>query len=398
MTATSDNLDNMEEYSSLSVFHRKLTIDLDSHNAFFLWGPRKVGKTTYLKQHYSDAHFFDLLDTQLQMELKLTPRLFREEILAYQYPLVIVDEIQKLPFLLDEVHWLLENTRTKFILCGSSARKLKRCAANLLGGRAWRYELFPLISAEIPNFDLSRALQNGLIPQHYLAENPEKFLHSYILDYLNEEIQIEAQLRQIESFHRFLELVATTHGQLINYANIARQCGVSSKTVQSYFQILADTLLGFTLKPWTKSKKCRLIETAKFYLFDPGVVRTLKGNIPVVPKTDEFGRAFEHFIINEVRAYLSYQDLYKEIYYWRTSTNLEVDLIIGNMDIAIEIKATEHVNSSDLKGLNALMADQKVGKALVVSLDKTKRLIDNRILVLPWQDFCQELWTGQFII
>ena len=382
--------------SQLSEYPRLLRLDLRRHNAAFLWGPRKVGKTTLLKQRYGAARYFDLLQSDLKTSLLLRPSLLREDVVANHYDLVIVDEVQKVPALLDEVHWCLENTKTRFILCGSSARKVKRGAANLLGGRAWRFELFPLTTKELGEFKLERILNHGLIPLHYAEDDPERSLRSYVLDYIEQEVHAEALTRNIPAFARFLEAVAATHGRLINYSNIARDCGVTSKTVWEYYQILQDTLLGHTLEPWRKKKSRRLIETAKFYLFDVGVVRALSGMRLIQGGTEEFGRAFEHFLIEEIRAYLAYKEKFLPLAYWRTSTGLEVDLVIGDLDLAIEFKASRQADERDLKGLRALMEDQKVREAVLVSQDSIIRKLSGGITVYPWQKFCEKLWAGGF--
>ena len=384
--------------SRLSSYPRTLQIHLEDHNAAFLWGPRKVGKTTLLRQQFPSAKFYDLLNTELKTQLLLRPARLREEVLANHPPLVIVDEVQKVPALLDEVHWCLENTVTKFILCGSSARKLRHGAANLLGGRAWRYELFPLTTSELGAYNLDRILNHGLIPQHYAEERPERSLRSYVLDYLEQEIQAEALTRNVPAFAKFLEAVTATHGQLINYATIARDCGVSAKTVREYYQILEDTLLGHPLEPWRKRKKRRLIETAKFYLFDLGIVRALSGMRRIQPGTEEYGRAFEHFLIEEVRAYLSYRERFLPLSYWRTSTGFEVDLIVGDLDLAIEMKAVPTVDERHTKGLRALCEEQRVRQTLVVSLDAAPRQLEGRIMVYPWEVFCQKLWAGDLAV
>lgn len=383
--------------STLSRFERILEIDIKENNAAFLWGPRKVGKTTLLHQKFPNARYYDLLNTGLKTSLLLTPSLLREELLAEKPNLVIIDEIQKVPALLDEVHWCLENTKTKFILCGSSARKLKHGAANLLGGRAWRYELFPLTTKELGEGDLIRILNHGLIPRHYIEKNPDRSLKSYVLDYINEEINIEALVRNVPSFARFLDAVSLTHGQLINYANIARDCGVSPKTVREYYQILQDTLLGHELTPWRKTKNRRLIETAKFYLFDVGVVRALAGLRTIQEGTEEFGRYFEHFLIEEIRAFISYKEKNVPLSFWRTSTGMEVDLIIGDMEMAIEFKAVRHADERHLKGLFSLLEDQKVKRAVVVSLNETPRKLQSGIEIFPWRKFCEKLWGGDFV-
>jgi predicted AAA+ superfamily ATPase len=382
----------------LSKKNRTLNLDTEGNNAFFLWGPRKTGKTTFLKQQFQDAVFFDLLDPICQTKFTLHPEELQYFVIGNHPNMVVLDEIQKTPALLDTVHWCLENTKTKFILCGSSARKLKRGAANLLGGRAWRYEMFPLTSAEIDNFDLHRALNHGLIPQHYLSDKPEKFLSGYLLEYIHEEIQAEASLRKMRSFEAFLHVIGTHHGQLINYANMARECGVSAPTIRGYFEILEDTLLGYTLPPWTKSSHYRLIETGKFYLFDTGVAKKLSGVASLVPQTSAFGHAFEHFILNEIRAFLSYTEKNKRLSFWRTSNGYEVDIIVGNMELAIEIKAKSDVKAHEIPGLQALLNEkQKPDQAIVISMDETKKTFENGVTVLPWQTFCHDLWAGKLV-
>jgi len=390
--------------SRLSTLDRTLRIDLDDHNAAFLWGPRKVGKTTLLRQQFPEATSFDLLDSTLRTELTLQPAMLRERVSATRPQLVIIDEIQKVPALLDEVHLLLESTPTRFILCGSSARKLRRGAANLLGGRAWRFELFPLTTAEIgvpKNAEarsemLLRILNRGLVPQHYLASHPERLLRGYVLDYLSQEIQAEALVRNVPAYARFLDAVTTTHGQLLNYATVARDCGVSPKTVREYYQILDDTLLGFRLPPWRKARKRRLIETEKYFLFDVGIVRALSGMRLMQAGTEEFGRAFEHFLIQEIRAYLSYRERDLPLSYWRTSTGLEVDLIVGPLDLAIEIKASTKVGDGDARGLRALAADQKVKRGVIVCLGDQPRRLEDGVEIWPWPLFCQRLWAGDW--
>lgn len=391
--------------SRLSTIKRILDLDLGEHNAAFLWGPRKVGKTTLLRQCLPQATTYDLLDSALRTRLLLRPSLLREELLASRPRLVVIDEIQKVPALLDEVHWLLESTAMRFILCGSSARKLRHGAANLLGGRAWRWELFPLTTAELhvpaasaaAHRMLERIVNHGLIPQHYLADKPERLLKGYVLDYLAQEIHAEALTRNVPAFARFLDAVAATHGQLVNYANIARDCGVSAKTVREYYQILDDTLLGHRLPPWRRARSRRLIETEKYYLFDVGVVRALSGMRLIQPGSEEFGRAFEHFLIEEVRAYLSYRERDLPMTFWRTSTGLEVDLVVGALDLAIEFKAARNVGEGQARGLRGLMADQRVRRAAIVSLDEAPRQLAGGIDVWPWQLFCQRLWAGDMI-
>ncbi len=384
----------------LSELRRILQIDLAGHNAAFLWGPRKVGKTTLLRQQFPEARRYDLLDSELRTRLLLRPSLLREEVEAERPKLVVIDEVQRVPALLDEVQALLERTRTKIILCGSSARKLRRGAANLLGGRAWRFELFPLTTAELEGSDrvaLVRMLNHGRLPQHWLSPRPERSLRGYVLDYLAEEIQAEALTRNVPAFGRFLDAVAATHGQLLNYANVARDCGVSAKTVREYYQVLDDTLLGHRLPPWRKARSRRLIETEKYYLFDVGVVRALTGMRRLEPGTEEFGRAFEHLLIEEIRAYLSYREKDLPMYFWRTSTGYEVDLVLGALDLAVEFRARAGVDARDTRGLRALGEDQRVRRALVVSLDERPRKLEGGIEVWPWAEFCEALWADRLL-
>jgi predicted AAA+ superfamily ATPase len=365
--------------------------------ASFLWGPRKTGKTTLLKQQFSDARWYDLLDTELQTDLLLRPHRLREEMLAERPSVVVIDEIQKVPALLDEVHWLLENTATKFMLCGSSARKLRKGAANLLGGRAWRFELFPLTTAEIHDLDLDRALLHGTLPAHYLDRNPQRTLKSYVFEYLQEEIIHEATVRNVPAFARFLEAVGLTHGRLLNYAKLSREAGVASKTVREYYQILKDTLVGHELAPWTQKRKRRLIETAKFYLFDVGVANHLAGVTQIVPGTDVYGRAFEHFLIEEIRAYLSYREKDLPLTYWRTSTGYEVDLIIGDMECAVEFKAARRIGTQHLKSLRALKDEHDPRLSILVAPSGSRRRTEDGIDIMPWSEFCDQLWSDGII-
>ena len=377
---------------------RFLGIDLSENNAFFLWGARKIGKTTYLRNEFEDALYLDMLKTSVSQKYELNPDLLREEIVANKPELVIIDEIQKVPQLLDEIHWCIENTSTKFILCGSSARKLIRMNANLLGGRAWRYEMFPLTTAEIgEDFDLLRAMNHGLIPQHYFSKNPTRFLESYVLDYLSHEIKAEATVRKMPAFHRFLEIAAISNSEIINFSNIARDCGVSSVTVKEYFQILQDTLLGFMLPPFRKKIKRTPVESSKFYFFDMGITRALRRMLLIQEESVEFGHFFEHFILMEIRAAMSYFNRYKSIYFWRTNCGKEVDIIIGEAKWAIEIKTSKQKSVKDFKGLIAFGEEFPNAKLFAITFDDTKRLIDNKITVFPWQEFLQQLWTNTLI-
>ena len=369
---------------------------LTGSGALFLWGPRQTGKTTLLRERYPDARGYDLLDTELSAELSVRPRVLREQVLAEKPSLVIIDEVQQVPALLEEVHWLLENTGTRFILCGSSARKLRRISRNLLGGRAVDFNLMPLTSNEIGDLDLNHLLQYGALPPHYLADDPRPLLKAYVNNYLKQEIIDESVTRNVPAFSRFMRVLGLTHGQQLNHSNVARETGVSASTVRNYYQIVEDTLLGSTLEPWRRRKKRRLVETAKFYLFDIGVANQLhpdSGNLG--EGTDRYGRAFEHFILNELRARIAYGALDLELSYWRTHSGFEVDFIVGDMDLAIECKAAREVRSGDLRGLRALGEDHTPRRAILVSGDPRRRRTEEGIEMIPWEEFCRELWTGE---
>ena len=325
----------------------------------------------------------------------------REQLLAKEsevlnFP-IILDEVQKVPQLLDEVHWLMENMRLRFILCGSSARKLKRGKANLLGGRAWRYEMFPLVTAELVEPSLLNILNRGLIPTHYLQDGYAKSLKAYTQDYLKEEVFDEGLTRNIPAFSRFFDAMGFSHGELTNFSNIARDCGVDSKTVKEYYQILSDTLLGDFIEPFKKRQSRQVISrTPKFYLFDAGVAGAITRRRVVQARGVDFEKAFEHFILMELRAYNSYYDLDYGINFWRTKSGLEVDFVLGGGEVAIEVKGTARVDSRELRPLKAFLEIYSPRKAIVVCTEKEER-IAGKIRIMPWRKFLQDLWNGKII-
>jgi predicted AAA+ superfamily ATPase len=363
----------------------------------FLWGARQTGKSTLLKFLYPESLYFDLLLSDEYERLLRRPSLLREIIEGSDISSpVIVDEIQRLPELLNEVHWLIENRGIRFILSGSSPRKILRSGGNLLGGRALRYELHPLVSAEIPDFDLIKALNNGLLPRHYLSNNPRKLLSAYIGNYLRDEIITEARIRNITSFSRFLEAAAFSNGEMVNYSNIAADCGVSSPTVREYFQILEDTLTGHFLPSFQKNPKRRVINAPRFYFFDVGIAGYLIKRGRIDYGSEAFGKAFEHFIYQEIIAHSHYSDLNYPVSYWRTTSQLEVDFILGDHETAIEVKSTNMVNPRHLKGLKSFSEEYKVKRSIVVSTDPHPRRIDD-IMIMPWKMFLEELWAGKIV-
>lgn len=308
---------------------------------------------------------------------------------------VILDEVQKVPALLDEVHSLIEDEGISFILCGSNARKLRRMHANMLGGRAIRWEMKPLIKLEIPNFELRRALNHGLLPPLYDSEHPRTLWRSYLQDYLEVEIAAEGATRNLPAFARFLDAAGFSHGQMVNCSNVARDCGVSAKTVAGYFDVLVDTLVGTMLKPFAVSRGRALISSApKFYFFDVGLAGFLEKRRIEAIGTTEFGRAFEHFMVMELTAYRSYLNQDLELAYWRTRQGAEVDIILNQGEHAIEIKGSKRVDRSSYNGLRTFCRDYKPQTARVVCLEEEARL-DGGILVQPWEEFLDDLWAGR---
>jgi predicted AAA+ superfamily ATPase len=376
------------------ITKRVLDLNLPKNRSAFLWGPRKTGKTYWINRQYSDAVLIDLLKTDVFADYASRPALLREQYEAHKGRIVI-DEIQMVPELLNEIHWLIENSDASFLMTGSSARKLRRGHANLLAGRAWRYTMAPLTYAETQGFNLEEVMISGLLPPHFLSEDPVQDLRSYVADYLKEEIAAEAVAQNIPAFAEFLRISALTSGELLNYTNVGRDTGVSAKAVRSYFQILEDTLLGFRISPWRKKKNRRLIETEKFYLFDIGLCNYLARRAPNMG-TPEFGKSFEQYILMELKAYQAYRNPELEIRFWRTSSGFEVDFILDDMTAAIEVKGSQRIHSGHTKGLRALCEEFAVGYAVIVSLEKQPRKLDSGIEILPWQIFLERLWSGDF--
>jgi predicted AAA+ superfamily ATPase len=382
---------------------RMLDMKLPDKQSAFLWGARKTGKSTYLREKFPDSIVYDFLKTDLFFELSKNPSLLRERLLAKEASElkkpIILDEVQKVPQLLDEVHWLMENKGLRFVLCGSSARKLKKGHVNLLGGRAWRYELFPFVSHEIGQFDLLRVLNHGLIPLHYLQNDEacKKSLTAYVQDYLREEVFAEGLTRNIPAFSRFFDAFGYSHGEMTNYCNIARECGVDSKTVKEYYQILIDTLLAIRIEPYKKRQSRQVITKAsKYYLFDVGVAGYLTKRHIAEQKGAEFGKAFEHFLLMEIIAYRSYAGKDFSVNFWRTKSGIEVDFVLGKGEVAIEIKGSSHVDKRDIYGLNAFTEAFSPKKSILVCNEKEKR-IQGKIVIIPWGVFLHELWAGKIL-
>ncbi len=366
--------------------------ELLKKKSFFLLGPRGTGKTTLIRQQLSGrATLIDLLRGDVALRLASRPEELEEIIAASR--LVVIDEIQKLPHLLDEVHRLIETKKVRFLLTGSSARKLKARGTNLLAGRAWRAHLFPLSWSEIPHFDLDRYLLYGGLPSVYLSDDPHEELKAYVQTYLYEEIRGEALVRKIPAFSRFLEVAALSNGELLNFTSLGSDSQVSPSTVREYYSLLEDTLIGTLLKPWTKSKQRKAIQTAKFIFFDVGVANSLAGTKTLDRHSNLYGNAFEQFIGMELKSYLSYQRSDDELTFWRSVNRQEVDYLVGD-HTAIEVKATRRVTEKHLHGLRAISEEQILKKLILISQDPIAT-VKGKIACLHWEEFLKKLWDGK---
>ena len=380
------------------MLDRALRLPPEPTSSFFLWGPRQTGKSSLLGATYPGAHTVDLLNARELVRFTTDPQLLREEVEAARARFVVIDEVQKAPALLDEVHWLIENRGVVFALCGSSARKVRRGHANLLGGRALRHELHGLVSIEVGDaFDVLRALNHGYLPRHYLAAEASEFIRAYVDDYLKEEVMAEGLTRNLPAFSDFLTAAALADGQLVNYSTISRDCGVSPYAAKEYFQVLVDTLLGTFLPAYRKRPKRRVVQTPKFYFADVGVVNHLARRGTLAPGSELIGAAFENWVFHELSAYRAYRNPGMQLAFWRLAGGTEVDFVVDDFRLALEAKATRRVHSDHLKGLREVAVDHRVQRRAVVSLDERPRRTDEDIDVLPWRTFTAQLWAGDLI-
>ncbi|MCY4258999.1 MAG: ATP-binding protein [Rhodobacteraceae bacterium] len=374
-------------------------MDLPRGQSAFLWGARQTGKSTLLRQKFPESFHLDLLNSDDALSLGARPARLGERLARMSPGIlgrpIIIDEIQKVPSLLDEVHRLIESRGLSFILCGSSTRRLRRARVNLLGGRAWRFDLFPLSWREIPEFDLLQALNRGMLPSIYDQPHYRRSLAAYVRDYLTEEIVNEAATRNASAFVRFFESLRFCHGELLNYASISRDCAVDAKTVKTYFDILEDSLVGYRIQPFhRKSGRQSITSTPKFYLFDTGVACQICGSSLDHQTGAEFGRAFEHFILLELIAARGYREQDHSIRFWRTKSGLEVDFILGDGEVAVEVKT--RVRHRDLRGMRAFIGEFSPRSAYIVSAEQDHRRIDG-IDILPYGDFLRLLHDGDVI-
>lgn len=369
------------------------------NDSVFLFGARQTGKTTLLSTVFPNTLTYDLLERKTFERLQRNPALLEQEVaLLPDNSLIIIDEIPLLPALLDQVHRLIVKRNMRFILCGSSARKLKRQGVNTLGGRALPVYLYPLVSAEIPDFDLLKAINQGMLPRHYLtdASTSWKRMQAYIAVYLKEEIRAEALVRNLQTFNRFMEVAALTDGEMVNYSNIANDCGIDAKTVKEYFSILQDTLIGYEVPAYTKVMKRKLRQSPKFYYFDVAIVNYLRNRKGLLPGSADFGHAFEHLMMQELIAYLGYNGYENYLSYWHTYNDYEVDAVLGDAEVAIEFKSCSEVQSRHLSGLKAFKEEHPEAKLIIVSMDEQPRLF-NGVEVLPAKEFLTQLWGHKII-
>ena len=334
----------------------------------------------------------DLLDANYFLRLSANPAELSSIVQQQKKKWIVIDEIQKIPELLNEVHRLIENKGYRFLLTGSSARALKKQNVNLLGGRAWTAHFFPLTWKELPNFNLEKYLRYGGLPHVVVSRHPDEELQAYIQTYIQEEIRMEGWVRNLPPFARFLKYAALTSSELINFSNVASDAQVSPSTVREYYSILEDTLIGYQLIPWTKSKKRKAIQTSKFYFFDVGVTHALNGTKALDRNSDLYGKSFEQFLIGETRAFMDYHRIREEISFWRSTNEQEVDLILGD-HTAIEFKATQNVSPKNMKGLLAIAEEKKWKNLILVSQDKIEKKTEN-IQCIQWETFLQNLWLS----
>ena len=385
------------------MFNRDIVLPASGEETFFLWGPRQTGKSTLLRTRYPRCRWIDLLRADEFRRYAANPEFLRQEIEAQRRPIpegrIVIDEIQKVPSLLDEVHWLIENRGLQFALCGSSARKVRRGAANLLGGRALRFELHGLTANELGNaFELTRMLNRGYLPRMYEADRFARRLDAYVADYLKEEVAAEGLVRNLPAFSGFLDAAALCDGEMINFSNIANDCAVSSPTAKAYFGILEDTLLGRWLPAWRKRRKRRLIRAPKFYFFDVGVVNRLARRSSLVPGSELYGRALENWVFHELSAFRAYRAPSDELFYWRLAGGTEVDFVLGDMRLAVEAKASARIASHHLRGLRSLADEHpEVGRRILVGLEPRARRTDDGIDILPAPVFVRRLWQEELL-
>jgi len=380
----------------IEFLNRNLILPPEGKETFFLWGPRQTGKSTLLKKSYPEALWIDLLKPEEFRRYTERPEHLREELKAQKANFVVIDEIQKVPQLLDEVHRLHENESIRFALCGSSARKIKRGHANLLGGRAIRYELFGLSLSECPSdLGLIHLLHRGYLPRIAISDQHQRLQNSYVATYLKEEIAEEGLVRRLPAFSGFLSMAAISDTEVTNFTTIARDTGVSSETIKSYYDILCDTMVGSFLPSYRRRPKRRVVASPKFYFSDVGVVNHLAKRGQIEAGSELYGKAFENWVFHELNAYNAYRERFADFFYWRLSSGIEVDFIVNHIDLAIEVKASRSIQAAHLTGLRQLAIDQpQTKRRIVVSGEPKNRTTDDGIEIFTTESFIKSLWEG----
>ena len=383
----------------MSFVKRELDIfPLLETKSSFLFGPRQTGKSSYIKNQLLQeniALYWTLLDGRLRLRVQADPSILRQEVELKNLHdcIIVIDEIQKCPELLDEVHYLIEDRNIRFLMTGSSASKLKNTGVNLLGGRATERHFHPCVYPEMgdnPNYNLPYIFEHGLIPLMFLSEDHEEHLAAYIDTYLTEEIAAEGAAPNIPAFARFLTVAALTNSEMLNYTNISSDCQVPVQTVKQWYQVLEDTLLGYQVEPFTQTTKRKAIATPKFYFFDIAIARSFR-NIPAPAEgTAEFGEYFEQLVCMELKAWISYKSPKSRLTYWRSTSNMEVDFCVDR-EIAIEVKSASLISDKHLKGLKALREENIFKRYIVVCQEEHPRLVDG-IEILPWKYFFEQIW------
>lgn len=389
----------------MEYIHRKLDIQKRlKQKSVLLFGPRQTGKTSYIKNELGSLvkAKWDLLNSRTRIQLERDPQMLYDQISALdinpESDIIVIDEIQKVPALLDVVHSVIEDKKIRFLLTGSSARKLRKEGVNLLGGRASKATLLPFVYEELESLgekSLEEIFLRGMLPPAWDDDEPDEFLEDYISTYLQDEIAAEGVTRNLPGFGNFLQMAAMQSGEQLNFTNIANDIGITRQSVANWYQVLEDTLIGFQLPPWKKSTKRKSVNLTKFYLFDVGITRKLSSiEVPSDTQSD-YGRLLENFIAMELKAWHDYNKMKDTLCYWRTENGTEVDFVIGD-EIAIEVKATCNATSHNLIGLRRIGEEKDFRHRILVCREVTPRLTDEGILILPWQDFLHKLWSNRF--
>lgn len=390
----------------MRYIQRKLDIkERLNRKSVLLLGPRQTGKTSYIKNELESAvkAKWDLLNSRTRRMLERDPQILYEQIMALDIDaesgVVVIDEIQKIPALLDVVHEIIEEKKIRFLITGSSARKLRKEGVNLLGGRASKTTILPFVYEELKTIgekSLEEIFLRGMLPPAWDDDDPDGFLDDYIETYLQDEIAAEGVTRNLPGFGNFLQIAALQSGNQLNYSNMANDIDMSRQSIANWYQVLEDTLLGFQLPPWKKSRKRKSVSITKFYLFDVGVTRRLS-EIDVPSDTQgDYGRLFENYIAMELKAWHDYNRRKESLCYWRTENGTEVDFVVGD-DLAIEVKSTRNPTSRNMEGLRKIGEETNFKFRILVCRESMPRMTDEGILILPWQEFLHRLWNNSLL-